>query len=139
MTNPDPHQQPPGGGSGAPSGGEGAPPPGPYQTPAGPPGYQASPYYAYQPPPRTNSYAMAALIVSLAGLMVCPLVGAIGVYLGNRARKEIAQTGEQGDGLALAGVIVGWIGVGLGALTVLLVGAYLVFVVGFMATSLSMA
>lgn len=138
MTHPDPRQNPSSGGLGPTTppgaGGESAAPPGPHQPASGPPGYQAPPYYAYQPPPGTNSYAVAAMIVSLAALLVCPLIGALGIYLGNRARKEIAQTGEQGDGMALAGIIVGWIGVGLSILSLLLVGAYFLFMIGFMAS-----
>lgn len=88
----------------------------------------------YPPPRRTNSNAVTALVVALAGLVACPLVGVIGVYLGNRARKEIARTGEEGDGMALAGIIVGWIGVGL----TLLIGCVFAGVFGwfgFVATS----
>lgn len=107
--------------------------------PGVPPPYQPHPHhfppYGYQPP-RTNSNAVAAMIVSIASLFVCPIIGCVGIYLGSRARREISQTGEQGDGMALAGVIVGWIAVGLGVLSVLLVVVWLVFVVG-MAASIS--
>jgi hypothetical protein len=47
---------------------------------------------------------------------VCGLVWVFGItsviaiVLGNRARKEIRTSGEGGDGMALAGVILGWIG-----------------------------
>ncbi len=80
-----------------------------------------SPAYSYHHPPRTNSYAVASMIVSLVGLLVCPLIGAIGIYLGNRARAEVSKTGEQGDGMALAGIIVGWIGVALTVFIALLI------------------
>jgi hypothetical protein len=41
------------------------------------------------------------------------------------ARQQIAQRGESGDGIAIAGIVLGWIGVGVLALMlfVLFVGA----------------
>jgi hypothetical protein len=69
--------------------------------------------------------AIAALAVSLVSLFTCPLVGAVGIYLGNRARDEIRTTGEEGDGMAQAGVIVGWIAIGLSILSLcLLIGIF---------------
>lgn len=96
-------------------------------------------YHPYPPMRRpTNNLALASLIVSLVSLMSCPLIGGVGVYLGNRARAEIGQSGEDGAGLAQAGVIIGWCAVGLAVLSVLVFAAYLVFmavVVGVSATS----
>jgi hypothetical protein len=42
----------------------------------------------------------------------------VAVITGNIGRKEIAASGgsQTGDGMALAGVIMGWIGVGLGVI-----------------------
>jgi hypothetical protein len=40
----------------------------------------------------------------------------VGLVLGIVARRQIRQTGEQGDGLALAGIIVGGIGTALAVL-----------------------
>ncbi|MEJ2869835.1 DUF4190 domain-containing protein [Actinomycetospora sp. OC33-EN08] len=65
------------------------PPPGPY-----------GPYGPYAPVAPTNSLALAAL---LCGIFVAP----VGIVLGIMARKQIRQTGEQGDGMALAGLIIG--------------------------------
>lgn len=67
----------------------------------------------YSPPRRTNGTAIAALVVSVASLVTCPLVGAVGIYLGNRAQQEIAARGEDGEGMARAGIIVGWVALGL--------------------------
>ncbi len=76
------------------------------QNPPPPPGH------VYPPVPRrTNGMAIGALVVSLVSLLTCPFAGAVGIYLGNRARNEIRSTGEDGDGMALAGIIVGWIAV----------------------------
>ena len=52
----------------------------------------------------------------------CPPLGFIGLWLGYRARKAIQESGGQlvGDGIALAGMIVGGITGGLGLLMMLL-------------------
>lgn len=78
------------------------------QTPYGQPVY-GQPVYARP----TNSLAIASLVCSLAGLLI--LISApVGAILGHIARKQIAESGEQGDGMALAGIIVGWVLTGLG-------------------------
>jgi hypothetical protein len=50
---------------------------------------------------KTNTLAIVSLVVAL----FVPLVGAI---LGHVAMGQIKKTGEQGRGIALAGVIIGW-------------------------------
>lgn len=103
-----------------PSSGYTPPPPG--YAPQ-PPGYPPVPYgYVYVRPRPTNGYAIAALIVSIASFVVCPLVATAGVVLGYKARAQIRERDEEGDGLALAGIIVGWFGI-----------AYSVFIVLFFA------
>jgi hypothetical protein len=67
----------------------------------------------YVQPTPTNGMAIAALVCSLAGLLIF-ISAPVGAILGHVARKQIRQTGEQGDGMALAGIIVGWILTGLG-------------------------
>jgi hypothetical protein len=71
------------------------------------PGYGQPPvqYVVARP---TNGLAIAALICALVGL------APVGAILGHVARRQIKQTGEQGDGMALAGIIVGWILTGVG-------------------------
>lgn len=60
------------------------------------------PAVAPQPQAKTNTLA----IVSLVFALLAPLVGAI---LGHVALSQITRRGEQGRGLALAGIIVGWV------------------------------
>ena len=90
--------------------------------------YAPSPYayspgpYAYSPGPQsTNGLAIASLVTALLGWNV------IAVVLGHVARSRIRQTGEGGDGLALAGMIIGYIQLGLVALGLI---TYLVILVG---------
>jgi hypothetical protein len=64
----------------------------------------------------TSGLAVASLVSGVAGLILLPLVGCVlAIILGYMARREIRQRpGEiSGDGLALAGIVLGWIGVGL--------------------------
>jgi hypothetical protein len=64
---------------------------------------------------QTAGKAVAALVCGIVGLFVCAPVGIAAIILGNQARTEIAGSGGrlQGDGMALAGLIMGWIAVGL--------------------------
>src|SRR3972149_2018797 len=69
--------------------------------------------------PKTNTMALVSLIAGILGLTLFPLLGSIAaVITGNIGRKEIAASNgaETGDGLAMAGLIMGWIGIGLGVL-----------------------
>ncbi|GAA0735624.1 hypothetical protein GCM10010199_56160 [Dactylosporangium roseum] len=52
------------------------------------------------------------MVVSLAGLLLCcgSVSGVVGVVLGHVARRRIRRTGQGGAGLALAGILVGWVG-----------------------------
>jgi hypothetical protein len=56
--------------------------------------------------------AVVSLILSLVGLGT-GITAPIGAVLGHMARRQIRDTGEDGDGLALTGIIVGWTVTGL--------------------------
>jgi hypothetical protein len=90
-----------------------APPPGYGQPGYGQPGYGPPPGYGqpgYGPPPGyppqwgrpTNTMAILALVLAF-------VFAPAGLVLGIIARRQIRRTGEEGDGLALAGIIVGGI------------------------------
>ena len=66
----------------------------------GPPGYGAPGYPVYGRP--TNTMAILALVMAF-------VFAPAGLILGIVARRQIRQTGEDGEGLALAGIIVGGI------------------------------
>ena len=74
------------------------------------------------PPPmaRTNSLAITSMICGIAQFMFGPLATIPAVVCGHMARSQIRRTGEQGAGMALAGLILGWIGVGFTVLVVLI-------------------
>lgn len=96
---------------------------------APPPGYPVHPYgpYAYAPARPTNSLAIASLVVSIASFVVCPLFAIVGLALGYRARTQIRERNEDGDGLALAGIITGWCGVAYSVLMLAIFAAFFAF------------
>ncbi len=70
----------------------------PYDPTQPPPGQ-----YYYGPTP-TNTMAILAIVFAF-------VFSPLGIVFGFIARSQIRQTGEQGDGLALAGIIVGFISI----------------------------
>jgi hypothetical protein len=86
--------------------GYGPPPPAGYGG-YGPPGY---PPYGYRAP--TNTMAILSLVFAF-------VFAPVGLGLGIAARRQIARTREEGDGLALAGVIVGSIVTGIWVLVII--------------------
>lgn len=116
--------------------------PNPYAQPAGgayqsgPNPYPQTPGYGYQQPGYqpygygqpaalgTNGMAIAAMILSICGLLLCMfgVLSLAGLILGVVALNQIKQTGQQGRGMALAGI---WVGAGGLALAVI----YWVFII----------
>jgi uncharacterized protein DUF4190 len=123
-----PQQPPPPGGYGGyqPAPGQGGP--AGYQGPGYQgPGYQAPGYqgYGYQGPgyatAKTNGMAIAALICGIAQFVAFgPLTGIPAIILGHLSRKQIRQTGEQGAGMATAGLVLGYIGLALDVIFVII-------------------
>ena len=74
---------------------------------------------------RTNGKAIASLILGIVGVTGIPFVASvIAIILGYMARREIAETGEDGRGLAIAGIILGWVGVVLILIGALVAGLF---------------
>ncbi|GAA4006625.1 hypothetical protein GCM10022232_53130 [Streptomyces plumbiresistens] len=72
------------------------------------------------PQPRTNGKAVGAAV---CGLLCVPTFGFTGipaVILGHAARSEMRSTGEGGEGLALTGLVLGWLYTGGWALVLTL-------------------
>ena len=67
---------------------------------------------------RTNGLALASLACGLAQFAFGPLATIPAIMLGHMARSQIRRTGEQGAGLALAGLILGWGAVILGIILI---------------------
>jgi hypothetical protein len=79
---------------------------------------------AYAVPPKTNVLA----IISLIAAFVMPVAA---IVTGHIAMSQIRRTGEQGAGLAKAGLILGYVFVALG---VLVAAAYILFFVVLIST-----
>ena len=90
------------------------------QQPYGQQPYGA-PAYGYSAAPRVNPLAVVALVSSLVGLFVIPVIGQIvGIITGHISLKQLKTTGERGRGMALSGVLIGYISLGLGILAIVL-------------------
>ena len=66
-----------------------------------------------------SSLAIISLVAGILGLTFFPLLGSIvAIITGMMARKEIRESAGAlgGDGMATAGFVMGWIGIGLAAL-----------------------
>jgi hypothetical protein len=90
------------------------------------PGYQAgAPGWAGaggNASPKTNGLAVAALICGIVQFCGLWLLGTIpAIVLGHIARKQIRQRGEQGAGPALAGLILGYVGLALTVIVVIII------------------
>jgi len=105
------------------------PSPSPSSAPAPPTSPQQSPTHAgwpayppgYAPPPRTNGLAIASMVL---GIVWIYWIGSIlALIFGYVARKQIRERHESGGGMATAGIVLGWVGVGV--LALLLVAAFI--------------
>ncbi len=77
----------------------------------------------------TNTLAVVSLVAGIASFVIVPLIGAVvAVITGHMARSQIRRTGEQGGGLALAGLILGYVHL---ALVVVALGIVVLFLIGF--------
>jgi Domain of unknown function (DUF4190) len=97
-----------------------APPPAPPpQPPPAPPAYGQPPSTGagYQSGQKTNGLAIAALVLGIAGLVfyACGVASILALVFGYMSRRQIDESGgtQGGRGMAIAGIIMGWIGVAL--------------------------
>jgi uncharacterized membrane protein len=85
-------------------------PAGPYLPPAP---YQAVPPPYYQPASETtNGMAIGALVLSLLGFSLPAVI------MGHISRGQIRRTGQHGDGIAIAGLVFGYLGMAFWALII---------------------
>jgi hypothetical protein len=64
-------------------------------------------------PARTNPLAVGSLACGIGQVFFGPLATIPAILLGHMARREIRRTGEDGKGLATAGLVLGWTGAAL--------------------------
>ncbi len=88
----------------------------------------------------TSTLAIVSMIAGVLGFTIFPVIATIvALATGYAARKETRAVPPLagGDGLATAGIIMGWVQVGLTVISICCVAAYFVFgagVVGWLAT-----
>ena len=60
----------------------------------------------------TNGSAIASLVLGIVGVMGFMITSPIALYYGYKARREIDSSvgAEEGRGLAIAGIVLGWVG-----------------------------
>jgi Domain of unknown function (DUF4190) len=102
----------------------------PSDQPSGwqPPGTWPPPQAPWGPAPPTNGKATTSLVLGICGIVLCPFVLSIpALVLGYQARREIDRShgATGGRGLAVAGIVLGWIGLVFG----LLIIAFFVFAI----------
>ena len=90
----------------------GAVPPPPSSYAPGPYGYPYAPSYSYPYAVRaaTNGMAVASMVLGI--LWIYWIGSVLALIFGYIALSQIRQRQEGGRGMALAGVILGWIGIG---------------------------
>jgi uncharacterized paraquat-inducible protein A len=72
---------------------------------------------------RTEGTAIASLILGVAGVFFCPLICSIlAVIFGRQAKSKIAADQSlEGEGLATAGTVLGWVGIGLSVVAIIVI------------------
>lgn len=100
------------------------------------PNYPAyTPYLG--PSVRQNGLAVAAMVCGIVGVVTLPcsglsgigllgasiggIIGLLGAIMGHTARGQIRRTNQLGDGMAIAGIVTGWIALILSSLGWILV------------------
>ncbi|WP_186377085.1 DUF4190 domain-containing protein [Curtobacterium pusillum] len=87
----------------------------PYAAPQNPyaaPGYSGAGYQPYAQRPKTNTLAVLSIVFGLGAVplfFMAILLGPAGAILGHIALGKIKENGEGGRGLALTGIIAGWV------------------------------
>lgn len=79
-------------------------------------------------PPRTSALAVISLVFGIVGWLPVPVIGSIvAIVTGHLARSEIRRDpqGLEGDGLAIAGLVLGYAALALWVLAILVLFLFL--------------
>ena len=73
-------------------------------------------------PQRTSTAAVVSLVFGIVSWIILPLLGAlVAIIAGHMARAEVRREGVEGDAMALIGLILGYLNIGLTVLLFLAV------------------
>ena len=100
--------------------------PAPAPVPPAPP---PPPVVGYAASPQTSGMAIASLVMGIVGWTLLPLVGSIlAIVFGYAARRDIRSRPDEltGEGMAIAGLVLGWLMVALSVIG-LCFGAFALF------------
>lgn len=82
------------------------------------------PYTPYQPVPApTSGLATGSLVCGILEIFTLGMTSIPAVVLGHMARSEIRRTGKRGDGMALAGLVLGYLAIAGWALAIIAAAA----------------
>ncbi len=96
--------------------------------------YPQNPGYNVLP---SSTLAIVSLIAGILGFMGLPIIASIvAIWTGYEARKETRSVPPRasGDGMATAGIVMGWIQIGLAVVAVCCFIAYFVFIIGWLSS-----
>jgi hypothetical protein len=79
--------------------------------------YQPGYYPAVNTP--TSGLAIGSLVCGILELFTLGFAAIPAVILGHLARNQIRRTGERGDGMAIAGLVLGYLGIGIWTLIII--------------------
>jgi hypothetical protein len=94
-------------------------PGGGYQHPSYPqPPYPQPPYYAGPVRAGVNGLAIASMVLGI--VWIYWLGSVLALIFGYVARNQIRRQNQSGDGMAIAGIVLGWVGLGMLLLVIFL-------------------
>ncbi|MFC5665481.1 DUF4190 domain-containing protein [Kitasatospora misakiensis] len=77
-------------------------------------------FLAPPPPRRTNAVAVTSLVLGLLCVPTGGLLGVPAVITGHIGRRQAAERNEEGDGMAVTGIVFGWLSIAFWGLLFLL-------------------
>lgn len=72
------------------------------------------------PPRRTNAVAVTSLVLGLLCVPTGGILGLPAVITGHIGRRQVQERNEEGDGMAVTGLVFGWLSIAFWVLVVML-------------------